>query len=90
MLKLEPGARAYLSEIRALSTDKDDNDVFVGLTVKESIWYADYLEESFSGNADRLDGSQEKYLALHDRHEEARRTVLAGESLLRTLKPAIQ
>lgn len=90
MLKLEPGARAYLSEIRALSTDKDDNDVFVGLTVKESIWYADYLEESFSGTADRQDGSQEKYLALHDRHEEARRTVLAGESLLRTLKPTIQ
>lgn len=90
MLKLEPGARAYLSEIRALSTDKDDNDVFVGLTVKESVWYADYLEESFSGNIDRHDGSQEKYLALHDRHEEARRTVLATESLMRAHKPTLQ
>lgn len=90
MLKLQPGARAYLSEIRALSTDKDDNDVFVGLTANESVWYQDYLEESFSGNADRTDGSQEKYLALHDKHEEARRTVLAGESLTRALKSTTQ
>ena len=90
MLKFQPGARAYLSEIRALSTDKDDNEVFVGLTIQESLWYANYLEESFSGNADRLDGSQEKYLALHDKHEEARRTVLAGESLMRTRKSTLQ
>lgn len=83
MLKLQPDARAYLLEIRALSTDQDDNEVFVGLTVEESIWYQNYLEASFSGNTDRLDGSEEKYLALHDRHEEARRTVLAGESLMR-------
>ena len=89
MLKLQPGARAYLSEIRALSTDEDDNDVFVGLTAKESIWYQDYLEESFNGKTDRLDGSQEKYLALHDRHEEARRAVLAGESLMRAQKPTV-
>lgn len=89
MLKFQPGARAYLSEIRALSTDQDDNEVFVGMTVKESVWYANYLEESFSGNTDRHDGSQDKYLELQDKHEEARRTVLAGESLFRTLKPGI-
>ncbi len=90
MLELQPGARAYLSEIRALSTDQDDNDVFVGMTIKESIWYANYLEESFSGTVERFDGSQEKYLALHDKHEEARRTVLAGESLMRAQGPAAQ
>ena len=90
MLEFQPGERAYLSEIRALSTDKDNNEVFVGMTVKESVWYANYLEESFSGTADRSDGSEEKYLALHDKHEEARRTVLAGESLMRTLGPAVQ
>ncbi|MDX3893677.1 hypothetical protein [Pusillimonas sp.] len=85
MLKFEPGARAYLSEIRALSKDGDDHEVFVGMTVKESVWYQNYLEESFGGTADRSDGSEEKYLALHDKHEEARRTVLAGESLMRSL-----
>jgi len=85
MLKLQPGARAYLLEIRALSTDKDDNDVFVGLTVEESVWYQDYLEKSFGGSADRTDASEEKYFSLHHKHEEARRTVLAEESLMRTL-----
>ncbi|NYT57497.1 hypothetical protein H0A65_01010 [Alcaligenaceae bacterium] len=80
MLEFQPGARAYLLEIRALSTDKDDNEVFVGMTIDESVWYQKYLDESFSGTADRLDGSQEKYLALHDRHEEARQTVIEAES----------
>lgn len=84
MLKFEPNARAYLTEIRALSTDRDNNEVFVGMTAKESVWYQTYLEESFSGSSDRPEGSQEKYLALHDKHEEARRTVLAGESLMRS------
>ncbi|HEY9280407.1 MAG TPA: hypothetical protein VIP51_10075 [Eoetvoesiella sp.] len=90
MLEFQPGARAYLSEIRALSTDKDNNEVFVGMTIKESVWYQNYLEESFRGTADRSDGSEERYLALHDKHEEARRTVLAGESLMRAQDPAVQ
>jgi len=77
MLEFQPGAREYLSKIRALSTDQDGNDVFVGLTAKESAWYATYLEESFGGTADRSDGQQEKYLALQDRHEEARLAAIA-------------
>ena len=88
MLEFQPGARAYLSEIRALSTDKDGNEVFVGMTIKESVWYHNYLEQSFSGTADRSDGSDEKYLALHDKHEEARQTVIAAES--HSPKPVIQ
>ena len=81
MLEFQPGARAYLSKIRALSTDADHNVVFVGLTAKESVWYADYLEASFGGTADRSDRLQEKYLALQDRHEEARLEVLTNEGL---------
>jgi len=77
MLEFQPGARAYLSQIRALSTDTDGNDVFVGLTATESTWYAAYLEESFTGIADRSDGRQERYLALQDKHEEARQAALA-------------
>lgn len=88
MLQLQPGARAYLSEIRALSTDQDDNEVFIGMTLTESVRYQNYLEQSFSGTADRSDESETKYLALHDKHEEARRTVLAGESLMRAQSPA--
>jgi len=83
MLKLQPGARAYLTEIRALATDEHGNDLFVGLTPKESVWYQNYLRESFAGTADRAAASEAKYLALHDKHEEMRRTVLAGDSLMR-------
>ncbi len=83
MLKLQPGARAYLTEIRALSTDEDGNELFVGLTAKESVWYQNYVQESFDGMANRVQESELKYLALHDKHEEMRRTVLAGESLMR-------
>ncbi|MBV7481389.1 hypothetical protein [Bordetella sp. BOR01] len=79
MLKFEPGARAYLSEIRALSTDEDDNDVFVGMTVEESTWYQGYVEKSFGGTANRFDGSQEKYLELQDKHETARLRVIETE-----------
>ncbi|MFA7668572.1 MAG: hypothetical protein WCX93_04415 [Burkholderiaceae bacterium] len=84
MLTLQPGARAYLTEIRALSTDEDGNVLFVGLTAKESVWYQEYLQASFAGTADRAVESEEKYLALHDKHEEMRRTVLASESLMRS------
>lgn len=90
MLQLQPDARAYLSEIRALSTDEDDNEVFIGMTLTESVWYQNYLEQSFSGTANRSEESEAKYLALHDKHEEARRTVLAGESLMQARSPAAE
>lgn len=90
MLEFQPPMRAYLSEIRALSKDQDNNDVFIGMTVTESTWYADYLEASFQGTVARSDDAEAKYLALHDKHEEARRTVLAGESLMRSFGAATQ
>ena len=83
-MKLQPGERAYLTEIKALSTDENGNERFVGLTPQESVWYQDYLQASFDGTADRAGVSEAKYLALHDRHEEMRRTVLAGDSLMRS------
>lgn len=90
MLELQPDARAYLSKIRALSTDKDDKVVFVGLTAKESVWYANYLENSFGGNADRSQGSEEKYLTLMDRHEEARLAVIGDEELTQDPQALVQ
>ncbi|MBV2179694.1 MAG: hypothetical protein KUL86_00490 [Castellaniella sp.] len=88
MLEFQPGARAHLLKIHALSTDGDGNEVFVGMTLKESVWYQLYLEESFNGETDRTDGSQERYLALHDKHEDARQTVIADES--HSHKPIVQ
>lgn len=88
MLEFKPGARAYLSKIKALSTDKDDKDVFVGLTATESAWYAKYLKASFSGNLDRTCANQEKYLTLLDRHEKARQAIVADNDPVRTLQLA--
>lgn len=88
MLEFQPGARAYLLDIHALSTDEDGNDVFVGMTLKESVWYQRYLEASFRGDTDRTDGSQERYLALHDMHEDARQAVIADKS--DSHKPIVQ
>lgn len=90
MLTFQPGARAYLSRIRALSTDKNDNDVFVGMTMEESTWYQSYAEESFSGTANRSDGSQEKYLELQDKHETARLRVIETEHQAGVEKPVLE
>ncbi len=90
MLEFQPRERAYLAEIRALSQDQDDNVVFVGLTVDESVWYANYVEQSYKGDVARGDEAEARYLALHDQHEEARRTVLASESLMQSLSTAAQ
>lgn len=90
MLEFQPRERAYLMEIGALCKDQDDNTVFVGMTANESLWYANYLEESFNGSVARADEAEARYLALHDQHEEARRTVLASESLLRSLEASAQ
>lgn len=79
MLKFQPGAREYLAQIRALSADDAGKEVFAGMTVEESIWYQDYARDSFHGNVNRADGSQEKYLELQDRHELARRRLIDAE-----------
>jgi len=90
MLTLQPGARAYLSRIRALSTDKNDNDVFVGMTAEESIWYQNYANDSFGGTANRSDGSQRKYLELQDRHESARLQVIETEHQAGIARPTLE
>ncbi|MCX5592414.1 hypothetical protein [Alcaligenes endophyticus] len=88
MLELQPRERAYLLEIRALAKDQNNNLVFVGMTANDSLWYSKYLAESFKGTVDRNDDGQARYLSLHDQHEEARRTLLASESLMQST-PAV-
>lgn len=85
MLKFQPREREYLSNIYAISNDQNQNLVFVGMTLEESIWYSQFLEKSFKGIADRSSDDEQRYLFLHDKNEEARRTILASESLLQSL-----
>jgi len=88
MLELTDDHRAYLNEMRALSTDRDGNEVFVGLSVEESKRYLSYslLDENGSRKRKTRDERSE-YLALHDKHEAARFQVLGAEHVLRTMTP---
>jgi len=82
MLKLTEGDKRYLEELRALSTDSQGRDIFVGLTSEESERYY-FLSNPHRHNPD--DGKE--YLALHEKHELARHQVLAAEHIKRTESP---
>ncbi|MBY6346322.1 hypothetical protein E5C31_10150 [Providencia rettgeri] len=90
MLEFQPRERAYLSGIHALSQDQDNNEVFVGMTAAESVWYANYVQQSYKGEVTRGDEAEARYLALHDQHEQARCAVLAAESLLQSFETSTQ
>lgn len=69
--------RAYLNEMRKLSTDNAGNEIFVGLTVEESEEYYRFtrLSYSYKGDHEELD----RAVKLGDKHEAARFTVLGAE-----------
>ncbi len=77
--------RAYLSEMRAISTDANGNEILVGLTLEETAFYMNYTRKRITGEDDHLHG--ERYLELHNKHEQARFEVLGAEIHLRTEKP---
>lgn len=86
MLDISDADRAYLKELRALSTDALGNEVFVGLTLEESIRFALLSKRGLmSGNRSFEDG--EEYLTLQDKHEIARMRVLAAEHIVRAESP---
>ncbi|RPH50974.1 MAG: hypothetical protein EHM85_08395 [Desulfobacteraceae bacterium] len=84
---LSPERQAHLKEMRAIDEDNEGNEVLVGLTVEETSFYLNYLQQRLLGDADPTDG--ERYLKLHDKHEKARFSVLGAELILRTEKPSI-
>ena len=87
MLQLTESRRAYLAEMRALTTDAKGQEVLVGLDVEESVSYLAYAERKVAGNATRTE--RDRYLALHDKHELMRLAVLGAEIQLRD-GPSIQ
>lgn len=76
-MEFDAGERAYLNEMRMLSTDNGGNEIFVGLTVEESSEYYEYtrMRPGTAGDSDATD----RYLELNDKHELARHAVLAAE-----------
>lgn len=71
------GERAYLHEMRMISTDNAGNEVFVGLTVAESAEY--YTFTRLNQRPDRGDEGRDRYLELHEKHERTRLAILAAE-----------
>jgi hypothetical protein len=84
MFSFTDDERAYLSEMRAMSTDASGNEILVGLTLEETAFYMNYTRKRLTGEHDHQHG--ERYLELHDKHEQARLEVLGTEIHLRTEK----
>jgi hypothetical protein len=75
------GERAFLTEIRAITTDSEDREVLVGLTHEETVEYMTHARKFLAGDRDG-DGTT-NYLELHGKHERARLEGLASEHVLR-------
>jgi hypothetical protein len=73
-----------LREMRALSTDAQSCEVLVGLTLEETAFYVTYGRHRIASTSRHDD---KKYLALHDKHERARLSVLGAEIELRNDDP---
>lgn len=84
-MEFTTGERAYLDEMRMLSTDNAGNEIFAGLTVEESKEYYNFSRPSHRFNGD--DEAQERYLALNEKMQRARFAVLGAEIVARDYKP---
>lgn len=79
--------RAFLTEIRAITTNSEGLEVLVGLTFEETEFYMKFTNQGSSESFSNED--TERYLELHEKHESARLGVLAGENQLRIDKPQL-
>jgi hypothetical protein len=77
--------RAYLVEMRAISTDANGKEVLVGLHVYETAFYMDYARSY--RKPDRDPRNRDKYLMLHEKHQLARLQVIGAEHHVRMESP---
>lgn len=87
MLDLEPGEREFMMEMRMLSTDRDGQEILVGLTHAESLRFLTYSRNRLKPDRDHDPESEDDHEDLQSRHEMARLRVLAAEAELRLDKP---
>jgi hypothetical protein len=80
--------RAHLTEMRAIATDQDGREVLVGLTFEETEWYFDYQAQRLSGQRGRdHTTNRRRFLALYEKHEQARLQVIGAEFQKQTDNP---
>lgn len=85
MLDLDETSRALLNEIRGLHFDQHGQEVFVGLTRKDSERYLS-LSDATTHKSPK---EQDEYLSLDEKYNSARMQVIGAEHLLRTENPPI-
>jgi hypothetical protein len=89
---ISDGERAFLVEMRSLTTDAEGREVLVGLSFEETEFYLAHARARLSPDYIRpADHSarSERYLALHDKHEFERLQVLGAEYQKRVDKPTM-
>lgn len=87
MVELGDSERAYMVEMRMLTTDALGQETMVGLTPDEADFYILYARARGSGSGSHDAESRDRYLELHDKHERARLTLLMAENELRIDRP---
>ena len=88
MFEFTDAERAYLTEMRALTTDGQGREVLAGLTFDETVFYIERGRRFVQGIRDR--DSRDRFLELHEKHERVRFAVLHGEHELQHDKPTRQ
>ena len=88
MTTFTDGEHAYLTEMRAITTDAQGREVLVGLTLEETGFYIAYSRD-LRGNSHNSEDS-DRYLELHEKHEAERLGVLMAENQRRVDNPSLQ
>ena len=86
MFSFSDDERAYLTEMRGITTDSSGREILVGLTLDETAFYIEYARASILGLS-RDQEQSDRYLELHEKHERARLAILAAENQLRVDNP---
>lgn len=76
---------AYLTDLGALEVTPTGTTVLAGLTQEETDFYMAYSRQRNGGHD--FD-AQDRYLALHDKHEAVRLSTVGAEAELRVLNPS--
>jgi len=82
MFKFTDSERKYLTELRAISKDREGREVLVGLTLEETEFYIQFGRSIVPG--EKKHEEADRYLKLNQKHEQARMEVISTENLLRT------
>ena len=86
MVSFTESERIFFTEMRAITTNSQGQEVLVGLTLEETSFYISHSRQASTEVHSYVENA--KYLALVDKHEAARHGVLSAEIYLRNENPS--